>query len=147
VNIDSLKRNSKLPAKKPKTASKKSSNNLKQSKKAWFFSILTIILVIILWFFGLRQNWQRINEQRQTQTNQNNSDINSLKEKFNELFGQTTSLIDRFDAFDETLLNTTSTASDIIETQSSHNTPTLTDEQINNLTNKLKNATTNEQPE
>ena len=123
----------------------KSSARLKQSKKAWFFSFLAILLVIMLWFFSLKENWQRINQKQQAN---NENEINNLKIKFNKLFGETSEFLDNLDTFgaiDNELPNTTSTDADIIENQTINKTPTLTDEQINNLTNKLKEIKKNQE--
>ena len=124
---------------------KKSPSRQKQSQKAWFFSFLAILLVIMLWFFSLKENWQRINQKQQAN---NENEINNLKIKFNKLFGETSEFLDNLDTFgaiDNELPNTTSTDADIIENQTINKTPTLTDEQINNLTNKLKEIKKNQE--
>lgn len=116
-----------------------SQSRQKQSRKAWFFSFLAIILVIILWLFGLRENWERINQKQRAS---NEDEINSLKIKFNKLFGNTSELLNNLDTFENKATNTTTTSSDFIENQPINNSPTLTDVQIKEITKTLKQKNT-----
>lgn len=137
MNIDSIKSKSpakaQLPPKKKKNRPiKTTSNSLIQQennrKKMWGFTAMAFVLIAGLWIVTLKVNIERINKAQSS--NETIFEISNIKSRFNEVFKQTSQLIDSLN---------TSTAQVINSPETSSTTEAgLTDEQIKELSETLK---------
>lgn len=140
MSIDSIKskptKKSPRPLRKEKVKPKKSAHIAPavisdNRKKMWGFTIVSLILIVGLWIVSLKANIERINEAQSLKKSTN--EISSIMSRFNEIFKQTSELVGSIS------LNT-STAQDIIDLEKSTTTQAeLTEEQIKELSEKIKN--------
>ena len=98
--------------------------------------IITIGVVAVIWFLSLKMNWQRVNQNESPATVENASDISAIKDKFNDVFNQTSAFINDISANAGSMASSSdlsTSTNDKVNTE-----PSLSEEQIEEISDNLK---------